>query len=633
MVHRAIEAIGAPERSEVHLGPEPSTRVRAAQHALASRFLSQLALCTDGIGCVHALESWRRHGVLARFASAASGGTELGVLARQTGAHLGYLAVTVRVLEAQGWMWRKLPRRELLGRGTTRHLESEAERTRAGLTADGSELFALLASGSAAERVVAFTPLARHMAEYLAGTYRPPPAVPSLAELVACSTRGWDLPVNDDRDSGTAVARVRAALDGNLLGPVAVALATSGARFDWLDELEPRAYDGQADLGQGDPGQGHPGHGYPGQGHLGERGPGSGEPRRIEPASAREQAALELLAHVGWASFRGGTAQLTPLGSYALRRALAYGVPVSYLPLFERVDELFFGDPVAFWRQAPGTPERHIDRALNVRASGASHARYFVAADEIIVRAFDLPWREQPLGFCDMGSGDGFWLEHVWELIRSRTERGRLMREFPDDPRYEPLLVGADYNEAARSATRERLSRAGIPHIVTFGDINDPLGLHADLARRGIDSTRLLHGNSFLVHNRPYTGVKDAAAAARRLDGGAGAYAWRGRAVAGAELEQNLVEFWGDWREVIGAHGMVVIELHDPKQVTVGKTLTSYMLTHGLSDQLTLGLDAFERAAAEAGLVIDRERQRHFPESRSTAAVSISHLRLDPRAL
>jgi hypothetical protein len=582
MVQRATEA---PERSQDHLDPEPSTQVRAAPHALSSRFLSQLAFCTDGIGWVHALESWRRHGVLARFASAASRGVELGVLARQTGAHIGYLAVTVRVLEAQGWMWRRSPRPEPAGHELTRHLESEAERTRAGLTPDGTELFALLASGSAAERVVAFTPLARHMTEYLAGSYQPPPEVPSLAELVRCSARGWDLPVSDRRDSGSAAARVRAALDGNLLGPVAVALARSAARFDWT-----------------------------------------------EPTSAREQAVLDLLVHVGWASSSGSTAQLTPLGSHALQRALAYGVPVSYLPLFERMDELFFGDPVAFWRQTPVKPERHVERALNVRASGASHARYFRAADDIIVRAFDRPWPEQPLGFCDMGSGDGAWLEHVWELIGSSTERGRLMRAYPDDARYEPLLVGADYNEAARSATRERLSRAGIPHFVIFGDINDPLRLHADLARRGIDSSRLLHGNSFLIHNRPYTGVRDAAAAARRYGGRDGPYAWRGRAVAGAELEQNLVEFWGDWREVIGPHGMVVIELHDPERVTLGKTLTSYMLTHGLSDQFTLGLDAFERAAAEAGLVLDRDGQRRFPESRKSAAVSVSHLRLNPGA-
>src|SRR5688572_10865072 len=75
MVQHATETTGHPED---HLDPEPSTRVRPAQHALSSRFLSQLAFFTDGIGWVHTLESWRRHGVLARFASAASRGVELG---------------------------------------------------------------------------------------------------------------------------------------------------------------------------------------------------------------------------------------------------------------------------------------------------------------------------------------------------------------------------------------------------------------------------------------------------------------------------------------------------------------------------------------------------------------------------
>jgi hypothetical protein len=61
--------------------------------------------------------------------------------------------------------------------------------------------------------------------------------------------------------------------------------------------------------------------------------------------------------------------------------------------------------------------------------------------------------------------------------------------------------------------------------------------------------------------------------------------------------------------------------------VTVGKTLTSYMLTHGLSDQFAVGLGAFLRAAAEAQLEVDHERQRLFPDSRSAAAISVSHLR------
>ena len=309
----------------------------------------------------------------------------------------------------------------------------------------------------------------------------------------------------------------------------------------------------------------------------------------------------------GWAEWAGSHVVLTDFGAYALRRALAFGVPVSYLPLFGRIDELLFGDAERVWHRPSGQPEPLVDRAMNVRACGASHGRYFAAADEIMLRAFDLPWPEQPLGFCDMGCGDGSWIEHTWNLILNRTERGRLMRAFPQDQRYQPLLVGADYNEAARSATRERLTRAGIPHLVLFGDINDPASLQRELAQRGTDSRDLLHGNSFPVHNRPYTGVKDRAAAARRQSQSTGTYAWRGQAVPNADLEQNLVEFFGAWHGVIGRHGMIVIELHDPEWVVVGKTLTNYVLTHGLSDQFTLGLDDFFRAAAEAGLVADLE--------------------------
>jgi hypothetical protein len=224
-----------------------------------------------------------------------------------------------------------------------------------------------------------------------------------------------------------------------------------------------------------------------------------------------------------------------------------------------------------------------------------------------------------------MGCGDGAWLEHVSELILTRTERGRLMRAFPGDPRYCPLLVGVDYNEAARSATRERLARASIPHLVLFGDINDPVGLRDELARHGVDSRALLHGNSFLIHNRPYTGVRDAVAAARRRGAREGAYAWRGHPIDGAELEQNLVELFCAWADVLGDHGMVSIELHDPESFVIGKTLTSYVLNHGLSDQLTVGLDVFLRAAAEAGWAADPAHHRYYPEPRARASVSINH--------
>lgn len=562
---------------------EPNTLVRSSAGAASSRFLSQLALHTDGIGWVQVLESWRRHGVLARLRHAGPSGMPLGALAAASGMNLGYLAVVCRVLAARGWTWRQPGAR--------------AADDRVGPSEAGASLFELLEAGTQSSLISAFVPVARHMEAYLDGLYQPPPAAPSLEQLSRWSARGWDLPPGNNELERDVLGQLAAALDGNLLGPVAAALALGQSpTFAWARAPERHAYLGRA------------------------------EPRQASAQNERQRAAFEVLVNAGWANWHGSGIELSDFGSHALRRAAAYGVPVSYLPLFEDVDRLLFGDAEAFWRRGTGG-EQHVDRTLNVRASGASHRRYFAAADEIIGRAFDLPWSEQPLGFCDMGSGDGSWLEHVWQLIGERTERGRLMRAFPDDPRYRPLIVGADYNEAARSATRERLERAGIPHLVLFGDINDPARLSAELARRGIDSKQLLHGSSFLVHNRPFQGVKDAAAAARRKPTGDGAYAWRGRALGHGELQQNLVEFFSAWRSAVGVHGMLVIELHDPAQVVAGKTLTNYILSHGLSDQLTVPLAEFEAAIAEAGFELDR-RQRHlFPNDRAAATISVNHLR------
>lgn len=224
-----------------------------------------------------------------------------------------------------------------------------------------------------------------------------------------------------------------------------------------------------------------------------------------------------------------------------------------------------------------------------------------------------------------MGSGDGSWLQHIWELILTRTERGRLMRELPERLEYRPLMVGIDYHRAARQATRERLTRAGVPHLVLFGDINDPEGLRARLDRHGVDSRELLHGSSFLIHNRPYQPPRDVERAARRPEPAPGAYVAEGLPIEARDLQQNLVEFFAAWRQIIGRHGMLVIELHDPERVVVGKTLTNYILTHGLSAQLTVGVAPFLAAAREAGLLADEAHQRLFPPQPELATVSVNH--------
>jgi hypothetical protein len=566
-------------------------------------FLGELALYTDGIGWVQLIHCLRRRGVWQFLAERAPATVRLGELCERFGAQLGYMNVALRVLAAQAWLERRPA--------------AEPAETEVSLSAQGRALQALLDARDPTLDIVRFAPIAEHMAAYLFGAYEPPRSTPSLAELARASHRGWGLP----RASSEVVRRLRHALDGNLLGPAAVALKAeffpglSGLVVRRAPELWRHA----------------PVAWWLGQSRRGalldafEGEPGVLDLAHVSGDRTRISAAFEVLGNAGWVRHGGRFVTLTPKGAHASARAWAFGVPVSYVPLFARIDTLLFGDASTLWPRGPSEPERHVDRSLNVKASGASHRHYFEAADKVVLEAFNRPFAEQPHGFVDMGSGDGAWLEHVWQLIVEQSDRGRLMRAFPRSRRYDLLMVGADYHEAAREATRERLTRAGIPHLVVFGDINDPRGLRQSLAREGVDSRQLLHGSSFLVHNRPYTGVKDAAAAARRSSIPEGAYVWRGQALDNRELEQNLVELFSAWRDVIGRHGMLVIELHDPERVVVGKTLTNYLLTHGLSDQLCVGLEPFLSAAAEAGLQLEPHLERRYPKDPELATVSVSY--------
>jgi hypothetical protein len=572
------------------------------------RFLAELAQHTDGIGGVHLLHSLLQRGVWAFLADQGSKGATLLGLSRRFGANLAYLNVVLRTFALQGWLeWQ--PRRPV-------------DQTHVMLNEAGRQLLILLESSDAADEVVRFLPVAQHMARELFGSL---PAVPSSAPafsaLVERNASGWGLP-SDGRASRHVLERFRLALEGNLVGPVAVALK---------DEFHPGLLGAVLER-------------YP---RAWERPPVAAWARRQQRAQLFDvlseqgeldlrqlrgqrrqlRVAFELLRHVGWVELDGGRVRLTSKGRYAAPRAWAYGVPVSYLPLFGQLDQLLFGEYRRVLGQAPGKPESHIDRRMNVKASGASHGRYFAAADEMVLHAFNRPLEEQPKGFADMGSGDGSWLQHIWELISSRTERGRLMREFPERSELRPLMVGIDYNQAARRATRERLTRAGVPHLVLFGDVNDPEGLRERLLERGVDSRELMHGNSFLIHNRPYRAPKHAPHSSRWQISATGAYVADGLPIELPDLQQNLVEFFRAWGQIIGSHGMLVIELHDPERVIIGKTLSNYILTHGLSDQLTVGVAAFLDAAREAGLDVDFARQRLFPAERDLAAVSVNHFR------
>lgn len=331
---------------------------------------------------------------------------------------------------------------------------------------------------------------------------------------------------------------------------------------------------------------------------------------------------LTFLANLGWFSKNNGNYTFTNKGLFFAKRATAYGVTVSYIPMFRQMDQLLLGDPTILWNTEKDTDETHVDREMNVWGSGGAHSTYFKKIDEIIIRLFNKPLDEQPKGILDMGCGNGAFLIHLFDIIATKTLRGKHLDDHP------LFLVGADYNKAALKVTRANLIQADIWAKVIWGDISDPDLLEKDLNENyKIALKDLLSVRTFLDHNRIWSEPH------AQLDNpslSSGAFAYRGKLLSNNDVERNLKDHFKKWEPHIAKFGLIVIELHTiPPEITsknIGRTAaTAYDATHGFSDQYILEISSFLKIIDEVGLHSHQDYFSKFPDS-DLATVSINYI-------
>jgi hypothetical protein len=488
------------------------------------------------------------------------------VLAR-TNANRGYLRVALRLLAACGWLEQRV--------------EQNGKYPRYRLTTAGR--IALEVAPSLYSEVVSFLPKALFLDDFLFGD-SDEPIVPSLQALAVRARNRWGINPKSDATAAAVCDQIRGHLDGIIIGPAMVALARGGV----LAKLE----QGPADM--------------------------SALPGNHDSLTCL----MDFLSTQGWVTHEQAKVGLTSCGRYAAQIASSYGVTVSYLATFEVVSTLLFGD-ARIPRLDESGVELLVDRAMNVWGSGGAHRTYFKKVDEIIVEIFNRPLDRQPQGICDMGCGDGSFLEHLYSVVKSRTTRGQALDKHP------LVLVGVDFNKVARRVAKQTLRRAGIPacHVIA-GDINRPAQLAGDLEGLGLDIHDLLHVRSFLDHNRPYVPLANYVPGSRQGKS-SGAFAHLGKEVLPDELEENLVRHLRRWAPYVGRFGLLVLELHTlPPELTAANLArtpaVAYDGTHGFSDQYLVELPIFLESAREGGLKADERYQAKFPPS-ELATVSINY--------
>ncbi len=311
-------------------------------------------------------------------------------------------------------------------------------------------------------------------------------------------------------------------------------------------------------------------------------------------------------------------------GIFFIKRSSAYGVTVSYLPTFEKTYNLLFKDPAILWNRAKNDTELHVDRKMNVWGSGGAHALYFKKIDEIVIDIFNQPLENQPVGISDMGCGDGTLLKHLYYIVANKTLRGRMIKDLPLE------IVGADFNKAARIASRITLQNAKIHHFILSADISKPEVFANDLKNKhNLLLENMLNVRSFLDHNRIYNPPKKINKECK--SDSTGAFAFRGQLISNDELKQNLIEHFESWHKYVKRYGLLILELHtiDPEIIScnLGMTATTaYDSTHGYSDQYIVEIKTMLESAEEAGLVSVDKHKINFPSDK-LANVSINLLK------
>ncbi len=296
--------------------------------------------------------------------------------------------------------------------------------------------------------------------------------------------------------------------------------------------------------------------------------------------------------------------QLNGVGKFMFGRTLVGGVTASYRPLLNNITETMFGDADTIL-MGDNNGETHIDRALNVQASGFTNEKYFKDFKAIVVELFSDQNDNIQLDYVvDTGCGDGSLLKTLHHLIKTEA-------------RADVTMVGIDLNPIALIEAATNL--CDIQNVLIVGDVGSPERIAKDLEEHfGENIVRVLHVRSFLDHNRIFIPPKNniEKVALTQITQKSLGIADGGGVLKAEEMQQNLFSHLLGWTRILKNNGLLCLEVHSMSNwaknmfFDIAEGL-HFDALHSFSRQYLCEPAIFLAAMAEVGLFPDRYFERY----------------------
>ncbi|MCP5003320.1 MAG: GNAT family N-acetyltransferase, partial [Planctomycetes bacterium] len=212
----------------------------------------------------------------------------------------------------------------------------------------------------------------------------------------------------------------------------------------------------------------------------------------------------------------------------------------------------------------------------------------------------------------------------LYEAIKSKSERGKYLKEFP------LTLLGIDYNRTALKATEVNLQ--GLPFQTLLGNINDPTRLFQDLSKLGFSGgEEILHVRSFLDHNFSFDSSLAVDDSLKALS--AGERGWHvdldGNLLSPLRILSRWKAHLKSWAQVLDKGGLLVLEAHSlsPRESRshLDASESFYFDTlHSFSHQYLISAESFVILAANVGL-FSKAPLRRYPKTLNFCRITLNH--------